>query len=109
MSESPQIEDVPDRGRFETEVAGRTAVLYYRVEGDTLRLVHTEVPEELEGRGIGSRLARHALETARDRGLDVWPDCPFVAAYIRRHPEYLDLVAPSFPRRDALADRRGSR
>ena len=102
MSEQLRIEDVPDRNRFETRVDGIAAEVEYRVEGDTLRLIHTNVPEELEGRGVGSRLARFALEEARRRRLRVWPDCPFVAAYIRRHPEYLDLVHTDFPRRAEL-------
>jgi predicted GNAT family acetyltransferase len=54
----------------------------------------TEVPEALEGQGIGSALARGALDDVRAQGLQVIPLCPFVAAFIRRHPEYLDLVSP---------------
>lgn len=96
------IRNVQEESRYETTVEGETAVLDYRREGDRVRLVHSGVPSALEGRGIGSRLARHALDTARDEGLRVWPDCQFVARYIRRHPEYLDLVDPAFPRRDQL-------
>lgn len=108
MSQSSEIHDAGDRSRFETEVEGHTATLDYRIEGATIRLVHTEVPPALESRGIGSSLVRHALESARSRGLEVWPQCPFVAAYIRQHPEYLDLVPASFPGRDRLESESGS-
>jgi len=79
--------------RYEAHVDGRLALLQYRRSGDRLDLVHTEVPEELEGQGIGATLARFALEDARRRRWAVIPSCPFVASYIRRHPEYQDLVA----------------
>jgi predicted GNAT family acetyltransferase len=102
MTQDIEIRDNPEAGRFETTVEGETAVLEYVRDPGRLRLVHTGVPSPLEGRGIGSRLARHALDRARADGLDVWPDCPFVAVYIRRHPEYLDLVPDDFPRRDRL-------
>jgi len=55
-------------------------------------LVHTEVPESAEGKGVGSALARAALDHARREDLSVVPRCPFMASYIRRHPEYGDLV-----------------
>lgn len=96
------IRDAPDQQRFETEVDGKTAVVDYRVEGDRIRLTHTSVPPALEGRGIGSALARHALESARDRDLRVWPECPFIASYIERHPEYLELVDDEYPDRARL-------
>lgn len=101
MSDS-EIRDQPDQSRFATAVEGHEAVLEYRIEGSRIRLHHTRVPEEVEGRGVGSALTRHALETARERDLEVWPDCPFVAAYIQRHPEYLELVDPEYPDRHKL-------
>jgi predicted GNAT family acetyltransferase len=54
-------------------------------------MLHTEVPKELEGRGIGSALIRGVLDTARREGLKVNPLCPFAKAYIDKHPEYADL------------------
>lgn len=78
--------------RFETQQEGSLAVLDYRQAAGVLTLVHTGVPSELEGQGIGGRLAKAALEYAREQGLQVIPQCPFVAAYIERHPEYADLV-----------------
>jgi uncharacterized protein len=82
--------------RFEIAVDGGTAFLEYHRGRDFLTLVHTEVPAELEGRGIGGKLAKAGLEFARAENLKVVPSCPFVAAYIRRHPEYLDLVMEKY-------------
>ena len=96
MSERPQaitVIDNTEKHRFESTVDGETALLVYRVLGDTITLVHTEVPATLAGRGLGGELARAALTAARMRGLKVVPACPFVRAYIARHPEFADLVA----------------
>lgn len=95
-----EVRDVPEADRFEARVDDALATLDYVQEGDTLRLVHTEVPEALAGRGVGSRLVRGALDAARERGLRIAPECGFVAAYLRRHPEVQDLVAPGH--REAL-------
>ena len=75
------------RSRFELEDDGAIAFIDARRSGDTMTLVHTEVPEAFEGRGIGSRLVRGALAYIRDNGLDVVPQCPFVASYLKRHPD----------------------
>lgn len=98
----PEIQDRADESRFIATVDGATAELKYEVEGDRLRLVHTRVPSSVEGEGVGSALARRALDSARERGFTVWPDCPFVAEWMKRHPEYLDLLDPEFPRRKEL-------
>jgi predicted GNAT family acetyltransferase len=87
------IENEPERSRFAADVDGRTAFVEYRLRGDQIYLSHTEVPPALEGRGIGSALAKYALGYARENGLQVVPSCNFIAAYIRSHPEYSDLVA----------------
>jgi len=78
--------------RFELDVDGHTAVLYYRLAPGIITLVHTEVPPELGGRGVGSILVRGVLEWARVQGLKVAAKCPFVAAYIGKHPEFNDLL-----------------
>ena len=79
--------------RFEVLVDGtRAGLLDYRLNSETIVLVHTEIETEHEGKGLGGQLARAALEFARSEGLNVLPLCPFVAAYIRRHPEYEDLT-----------------
>lgn len=85
--------------RFEVQVGGHLAVAAYRREGDKIIFTHTEVPDELEGHGIASTLIQNALATAREQHLSVVPQCPFVASYIRRHQEYLDLVQPEFRER----------
>jgi predicted GNAT family acetyltransferase len=79
--------------RFELSTGAGVAFSEYALRGDVLEVRHTEVPPELEGQGIGSQLARGVLEHARARGLQVLPRCPFVAAYMRRHPEFDDLRA----------------
>lgn len=95
MSEH-EIRDERDRSRFVTEVDGEAATVRYSIDEDIIRLTHTDVPPSLEGRGIGSSLAKYALESARDRGLKVQPQCPFIASYIERHPEYRDVVDPDY-------------
>jgi predicted GNAT family acetyltransferase len=79
--------------RYETIADGMIAILEYDLDGDRIKLRHTEVPVALEGRGIGGALARHALEDAKARGLIVVPTCLFVTSYLGRHPEYVDIVA----------------
>jgi predicted GNAT family acetyltransferase len=78
--------------RFELHVDGKIAFLNYRQHPQEIVLVHTEVPPELEGHGIGGKLARAALDYARQQNLKVSAPCPFVAVYIQRHPEYSDLL-----------------
>ena len=80
--------------RYEAQVQGRVAFIAYRRSGDQIIFLHTEVPAELEGQGIAGRMAQVALDDARAQALAVIPRCPFVAGYIRRHSEYLDLVPP---------------
>ena len=82
----------PAAGRFELSVEGRLCELVYHLAGGTIVFTHTGVPPELEGRGLGSLLVRAGLDYARAQGLKVVPLCPFVGAYLRRHPEYQDLV-----------------
>jgi uncharacterized protein len=78
--------------RFELDADGHTAVSYYKLTPGVITFTHTEVPPALEGRGIGSALVRGALESARAEGLKVVAKCPFVSAYIGRHPEFADLL-----------------
>lgn len=78
--------------RYELDVEGDLAVVEYLRAGDTLVLTHTGVPPRLEGRGIGSELVRSVLEDVRRQELRIVPQCPFVAAYIRRHPQWSCVV-----------------
>ncbi len=88
-----QVRDAKDRHRFELEADGRVAFSTYERSGGTITILHTEVPKELGGRGIGTALAHGMLELIRAKGLRVKPLCPFVKAYIGKHPEYAGLVA----------------
>jgi predicted GNAT family acetyltransferase len=92
-----EVVDNPELHRFEARVDGAVAgmIVYRERPDDRLVLLHTEVDEALEGKGIGSRLAAGALDDIRSRGLTITPVCPFVSAYLKRHPEYADLVAPA--------------
>ena len=90
----PTVVDAPDAQRYEAHVADVDAIgtLHYLLHDGAIVFTHTEVPPALEGHGVASALARFALDDARRRGLRVRPFCPFVAAFIRRHHEYADLV-----------------
>ena len=88
------VSDRPNELRYEIEVDGEVAgFINYRREPGVIELVHTDVDPRSEGKGVGAALVQGALDDVRARGLKVRPFCPFVAAYIRRHPEYQDLVA----------------
>ena len=87
------VTDRPAELRYEIEVDGELAgFLLYRREPGVLELVHTDVDPKWEGKGVGAALVKGALDDVRARGLKVRPFCPFVRAYLRRHPEYEDLV-----------------
>ena len=87
------VRDNKAEHEFELVVDGHRALAAYQMEGDTIVFTHTIVPKAIEGRGVASRLIRGALDQVRDRGLKVVPQCPFVAAYIKRHPDVQDLLA----------------
>ena len=78
--------------RFEAEVEGGLARADYRMQGDVMGIVHTEVPPPAEGRGIASQVVRAALDHARGHGLRVVPMCSYVRSYMQRHPETHDLL-----------------
>ena len=82
--------------RYEARVQDELVVLEYHSSSNVLILNHTEVPQHLEGRGVGSFLIKFVLDDARANQFSVVPMCPFVAAYIRRHQEYRDLVPERF-------------
>ena len=86
------IRHEPEARRFVADIEGQAAYITYRErEGLVLELDHTYVPKSLRGGGIGSQLTARALDYARERGCRVVPSCPFVAAYMQRHPEYRGL------------------
>ncbi len=90
---SHSVRDNPARRRYELDVPGGQAFIDYRRDAGIVTMLHAEVPPELEGRGIGSALVKGALDLVRGQGERVVPACPFVAAYIRKHPAYQDLLA----------------
>ncbi|HEY1225883.1 MAG TPA: GNAT family N-acetyltransferase [Ramlibacter sp.] len=93
-STTPSVRRNPARHRFELEADGRPAGhLNYREREGVLELVHTEVDDAFQGRGLAAVLAKAALDGARAAGQRVVPSCAYVASYIERHPEYRDLVA----------------
>ena len=87
------IRDNAARSRFELETGGVTVFMNYRLAGNVISLDHTETPVEARGRGLASALAKGVLDNVRGRGLKIVPRCPFVAAYVGKHPQYADLVA----------------
>jgi predicted GNAT family acetyltransferase len=88
------VADAPDRRRFEASIDGELAgfARYVRLP-DRVVFTHTEVDPAFEGRGVGSALAKGALDAMRANGDRVEARCPFIAAYIKRHPDYADLLA----------------
>jgi len=88
------VTDNPTVARYEITIDGRRAgFVTYRMSPGVISFLHAEVDPDLERQGLGSRLVADALDDARARGLGVRPVCPFVAAFIERHPGYADLVA----------------
>ena len=94
---SLQIDDNPEKHRYEALVDGElVGFIQYRLQDRRMTMVHTEVEPAYEGQGVGSELAKVALEDVRERGLELVPRCPFIARYVQRHPDlYLDLVPES--------------
>ncbi|MGB3445068.1 MAG: GNAT family N-acetyltransferase [Xanthobacteraceae bacterium] len=81
-----------DENRYELSVDGHLAATYYRIADGVITFIHTEVPDALAGRGVGGKLVKGALDQVRAAGLKVVPQCPFVRAYIEKHPDYADLL-----------------
>jgi uncharacterized protein len=80
--------------RFETTIEGNVAFAEYDLEDpDRIVFTHTIVPDELSGRGIAGEIVKYALDHAREQKLTVVPQCSYVAAWIKRHPDYGDLLA----------------
>lgn len=84
---TPAVTDNRADHRFEVTIDGHLAELVYVLEGTDLRLVHTGVPEELGGRGLGGVLVRAAVDRAAAEGLTIIPDCPFARGWLEKHPD----------------------
>ncbi|HEY6316084.1 MAG TPA: GNAT family N-acetyltransferase [Streptosporangiaceae bacterium] len=93
VSDTADVIDNTDASRFELREDGWLAELVYRVRGGRLVLIHTEVPLELEGRGIGGRLVTAAVDRAAREGLTLVPLCPFARGWLERHPEAASRAA----------------
>jgi uncharacterized protein len=88
--------DVIDNGgasRFEVTRDGHTAELTYELDGDRITLIHTGVPDALEGRGVGGELVAAAVERAAREGLTLVPVCPYARRWLRKHPDSVGNVA----------------
>jgi len=83
----------PGRNRFECAVEGHDCVLDYALNDAVISMNRVYVPPPVEGRGIAGALTRHALDFSREQGWSVIPRCPYVSAWIQRHPDYQDLLA----------------
>ncbi|WP_035304221.1 GNAT family N-acetyltransferase [Brevundimonas aveniformis] len=90
------IRDEAKNKRYALTVDGETAVVTYNLIQGGLMVTETIVPIPLEGRGIASRMARHVLADVKGRGLVILPVCPFFAAYLKKHPEWADVVHPTY-------------
>jgi uncharacterized protein len=100
MPTEPRVIDNPRASRYELWLGTtRAGLIQYLAEAGTVLLVHTEVDPAFEGQGLGERLVTGALADLRTRGRKLVPLCPFVRAYLRRHPDQTDLVAgdPAVP------------
>jgi predicted GNAT family acetyltransferase len=78
---------------IELTVDGYTAFIKYKLIGNKLFLIHTEVPEELKGKGVGSVIVEKTLGFAREKGYTIVPICPFVQAYLKKHPEWGEIIS----------------
>jgi predicted GNAT family acetyltransferase len=81
------------RNRFEFETGGAIAFVTYRKSPGAITLEHTEVPPELGGKGIGSKIARATLDAVRAQGRKLTVECEFIQGFMKKHPEYNDLLA----------------
>ena len=90
---SVTVDDNPIESRYEASIDGAlVGVSQYELTPDTIVFLHTVVAQEYEGQGVGSAIARYALDDARARGLTVRPLCPYIRGWLQRHPEYADLI-----------------
>lgn len=92
-----EIKDLPlkdntERHQFELDVNGYIAFIAYQKNNNTITLIHTEVPEALGGKGVGSVLVQKTLDYIEANQQKVIPVCPFVQSYIKKHPEWQRIV-----------------
>lgn len=90
------IADNGSKKRYEANIEGNLAIVEYIVAPDKIFLTHTEVPKELEGKGIASTMVKKVLQEIEKRELKLAPLCPFVAMYLKKHPEWKKLLAEGY-------------
>lgn len=91
------INDNVHKNRFELDYANKIAIIEYRkLDDETLALTHTEVDSSLEGQGVGSYLVKSVLEYVDRNNGRIVPLCPFIATYIKRHPDWNRLVSTAY-------------
>lgn len=97
LMEIPPIQDNTAKHRFEISLSdGDHAFISYQKDASGLALMHTIVPEQWEGKGIAGALVKQVLDKARAESVSILPYCPYVAAWLKRHPDYQDVVAEGF-------------
>ncbi len=90
------VSENKEKKRFEVTLDGKVAVIEYIRAEDKMYLTHTEVPNEFEGKGIASKMVKQVLQKIKDEGLKLVPLCPFIASYIKRHPEWKEILAKGY-------------
>ena len=90
------VSENKEKKRFEVLIDDKIAMIEYIRAQNKVYLTHTEVPTELEGKGIASSMVKQVLQQIKDEGLELVPLCPFVAAYLKRHPEWKEILAKGY-------------
>ncbi|ALI98891.1 GNAT family N-acetyltransferase [Rufibacter tibetensis] len=88
----PEIINNPAAHKFETTVEGKTAFIQFKLRGDVMTVLHTIVPEELEGRGLAAAMSTHVLKYLEAEKMQLVPLCPYMLAFLKKHPAYQHLV-----------------
>jgi predicted GNAT family acetyltransferase len=96
--EELSLKDNTELNRFELDVDGSTAFLEYKRSRDWLFLNHTEVPEIIGGKGVASAVIQKSFQYAKDNNYKIVPICPFVQSFLKRHPEWNEIVVPDVER-----------
>jgi len=91
-----EVRDNKENNRFEFQIENLTAFVNYEFIMGKLAIQHTEVPQELKGKGIGSKMVSHILNMAKENGIKIYPFCPFTSGYIKKHPEWMEVVDKGF-------------
>jgi len=92
MDTTPQVTNNTKERQFELHIRDYTGRLTYNIKDDMIAFFHTEIPEALQGRGLGKILAEYALNYAKEHHLKILPYCPYVAKYVKEHPEWQSYV-----------------